>query len=123
MISITNSAALARALDSPIDPALKRLLMLRRDQLLIDTDYDLADLAHLICVEPADTIAEIEAVVGWPFMSSPAFEWVMDHDGILEAPVILNDSGYGIVLMVPQVPGVDPALLSLLRDQLDAPPA
>lgn len=123
MISIMNSAALARALDSPIDPALKRLLMLRRDQLLSDTDYDLADLAHLICVEPADTTAEIEAVAGWPVISSPAFEWVMDHDGILEAPVILDDSGYGIVLMVPQVPGVDPALLSLLRDQLEAPPA
>lgn len=118
MISITNSAALARALDSPIDSALKRLLLLRRDQLLSDTDYDLADLAHLICVEPADTIAEIEAAAGYPIVTSPAFEWVMDHDGILEAPVILDDSGYGIVLIVPQVAGVDPALLSLLHDQL-----
>lgn len=120
MIDITDSSSFARAMDSPIDPALKRFLQLRRDQLLDGTNYDLADLAHFICVQPGDTVAEIERVARYPLLTPPtAFEWVADRDGILEAPVILDDSGYGIVLVVLQVHGVDPTVLSLLYDQLE----
>jgi hypothetical protein len=121
MINITDSAAFARAMDSPLDPELRRLLLMRRDQLLADTggDYDLGDVAHLIVVEPGDTVAQVEATAGWPVVNSPVFEWVIRHAGyILEAPVICDDSGFGIVIFLPEVPGIDGTLLKLLRDQL-----
>lgn len=122
MNNIDTAEALARALDSPIDPRVRRLLRLRRDQLLANTggEYDLGELAQFIVVEPYDTIDEIEVAAGYPVITSQAFEWVTDHAGILEAPAILSDDGFGVVLIVPVVEGVDRTLVSLLRSYAQA---
>jgi hypothetical protein len=120
---IDDGAALARALHSPLNPALCRLLTERLDQLLADTggEYELAQLARFVLVEPGDTIAGIEAAAGYPVVAAPAFEWVLDHGGIFEAAVILSDDGYGSVLLVPNAEGVPAPLLDLLRDQTTSP--
>ena len=120
MRKIDSSAAMARALDSPIDQDLKRLLALRHDQLLADTDgaYDLGALVHIIVVEPNDTVAEIETAAGYPVVTDPAFEWVQQHSGWFEAVTILSDDGFGIALFVPDRNDTDPALLALLREQV-----
>ena len=120
MLVINNALAMARALDSPLEASLKRLLILRRDQLLEYPDHDLSELACFIVAEPGDTIAQIEAEARMPLVSAPAFEWVQDHDGWLEAPTIVSDDGFGIVLLVPNHRNIDPALLSALRLQLEA---
>jgi len=39
----------------------------------------------------------------------------MTTGGVCEAPIILSDDGFGIVLIVPDIEGVDPELLDLLR--------
>ena len=124
MLNITNSAAWARALDSPIDLALKGLLRLRGDQLMTDTggEYDLGDLVQFVVVGPGDTITRIEAAAGYPVVTSPAFEWVAEHDGWYEAVTILSDDGFGIVLLVPDIEGVNPALLALLRSHVTPAP-
>lgn len=120
MLTIRNTADMARALDSPIDPQLKRLLTLRRDQLMADTggDYDLGDLVQMIAVQPKDRLADVEAVAGFPLFTEPAFEWVQDHQGILETVVVLSDDGFGIALFVPDRQDIDPAMLSVLRQLL-----
>ena len=118
MINIKDTATFYRAMESPLDPALKHLLILRYNQLLSGTNCELADLAQFLAMEPFDSVAEIEAAAGYPVITSPAFEWVIDHGGVLEAPVILEDSGFGVVLFVPQAVGIDATVLSLLRDQL-----
>ncbi|KTR84461.1 hypothetical protein NS277_04750 [Novosphingobium barchaimii] len=123
MLKIADMAALARALDSPLDRVLRELLRQRCDQLLADTggDYDLGDLAEFLVVEPHDAVADVEAAAGYPVVTKPAFEWVADHGGWYEAVTILSDDGFGIVLFVPHSDGVDPSLLALLRD-LARPP-
>lgn len=116
MISIRSSADMARALISPIDGHLKRLLALRRDQLLDHDGYDLGDLAHFIVVEPNDTIVGIEGAAGVAL--THGFEFVERHPcGWFEAVIILSDDGFGAALFVPDRADIDPSLLALMRDQ------
>lgn len=114
---IADAGALARALDSPLEEALRRLLAERIEQLLADTDheYDLSELARIIIADPGDSVPALEAAAGYQVMTNPAFEWVADHGGWFEAVNVLDDSGQGVILFVPDREGVDTSLLELLR--------
>ena len=124
MLIITDTQAFARALDSPIDPVVKALLIQRRDQLLADTggEYDVGELVQFVVVDPHDAIAIIEQAAGYPLVTAPAFEWVTDHGGWYEAVTILSDDGFGIILLVPDHEDVAPELLLLLRQSAQEPP-
>jgi hypothetical protein len=115
MLNIIDSAAVARALDSPLDGRIKAFLVLRADQLSEHIDTDLGELAHWIVVEPGDGVSELETAAGYPIITKPAFEWVLDHGGFYELPTILSDDGFGVVLIIPEREGVDPDLLKLCR--------
>lgn len=115
MLLIRTSAEMARALDSPIDLRTKRLLAFRRDQLAEYEGCELGNLAHWIIVAPGDQLTAIEGAAGFSISPDPPFEWVLDHDGIMEAPTILSDDGFGVVLIVPDEQGIDDVLRSLLR--------
>ena len=108
---------------SALNPAIKALLAMRRDQLLSDTggDYDIGELANWIIVAPGDLLAAIETAAGYPIAPDSPWEWVINHGGIMEAPIILSDDGFGAVLIVPDEQGVDSVLLKLLKR--DAVPA
>jgi hypothetical protein len=127
MLSIHNTADMDRALASLLDPALRRLLTLRRDQLAED-GLDLDEIVHIIVVRPGDTLAEVEAEAGVAIATNlvdgsrlgdpefePLFENVTRKDGWLEAVMILSDDGFGLVLFVPDTIDVDPAISLLLR--------
>ncbi len=127
MHSIRNNADLDRALASLLDPALRRLLTLRRDQLAED-GLDLDEIVHIIVVRPGDTLAEVEAEAGVAIATNlvdgsrlgdpefePLFEYVQRVDGWLEAVMILSDDGFGLVLFAPDTINVDPAISLLLR--------
>jgi hypothetical protein len=127
MLSIRNNADMDRALVSLLDPALRRLLTLRRDQLTED-GLDLNEIVHILIVRPGDTLAEVEAEAGVAIATNlvdgsrlgdpefePLFEYVTRKDGWLEAVMILSDDGFGLVLFVPDTIDVDPAISLLLR--------
>ena len=77
MLSIRSSADMDRALDGPMDPQLRRLLTLRRDQLLANVNIDLGDVAHIIVAFRSDTLATVEAEAGFSLTGSDAaVEWV-----------------------------------------------
>ena len=123
---ITDTTTMDLALASALNPAIKALLIMRRDQLLSDTggEYDIGELAHWIIVAPGDPLAAIETAAGYPIAPDPPWEWVLDHGGIMEAPIIVSDDGMGVVLIVPDEQGVDLLLLSLLkRDAVAAEPS
>jgi hypothetical protein len=116
-----------RALVSLLDPTLRQLLTLRRDQLAED-GLDLDEIVHIIVVRPGDTLAEVEAEAGVAIATNlvdgsrfgdpefePLFEYVTRKDGWLEAVMILSDDGFGLVLFVPDTIDVDPAISLLLR--------
>jgi hypothetical protein len=129
MISIRSTADMAHVLASPIDADLKRLLALRRDQLLDCNGYDLGELAHFVVAEPLDPLAAIEGVVGVPLATNLVdgsnygdprftanFEHVARYGAWFEAVIIVSDDGFGIVLFVPDRPDIDQTLLGLVRD-------
>ena len=102
-------------IDDQTDPDIKQLLLTRRDQMA--EHGDLEELGTFIIVQPGDTLAAIEQAVGAPITTAgiTTWEWVHDHGGVFEAPIILSNDGFGIVLIVPDIEGVDPELLDLLR--------
>lgn len=132
MISIRSSADLARVLDEALlDPPLRRLLALRRDQLTGGTDLDLAEAAHFIVVEPHEELVAIEAAAGLPIGSNlvdgkrlgepgfvPSFDYVERHGQWIEAVTTLNDDGYSLVLFAAQRIDTDPSVLRLLEHEL-----
>jgi hypothetical protein len=126
MLSIRDEASLTRALNLPIDHRIKRLLRKRRTQL--GDEFDMTELAHFVVVQPQDTLEALEQVLsvsafqypvdgshfGEPGFS-PGWEWIEDHGFCFEFVFIMDDSGFGHVVIVPKEQDVSPELLKLCR--------
>ena len=82
MISIKSTADIARALSLPIDAELKRLLALRRDQLLAHYGYDLGELAHFVVVEPRQACSGKGALISWGLLSVRRGDRCRSHGSI-----------------------------------------
>lgn len=128
MKTIRSSAEMARALASPLDVDLKRLLAVRCDQLSEYEGYDLGELASFVIAEPGDPPSAIRAALGFsPFVNAvdgkaygepgfePSWETIDEADGWFELVFVFTDDGFGHVLAVPDQEGVDPELLQLCR--------
>ena len=128
MISIRDSQSMEFALSCPLDPQLRMLLLKRLDMLSEFSDFDLSELAQWTIVEPGDSLAAIEAELGFsPFVNfvdeakypdlayQPSWEWLIHHGAWYEMCYALSDSGFGIILLVPNRPDVEPILLELFN--------
>lgn len=122
MLSISRSEGLARALNSPIDSRLKQLLAKRVDQL--GDDYPLDELVNFTVVTPGDTAADLEAAIGFSVFQNPAdgsrwgepdwtpgWEWIEDHGFAWELCFIMDDSGFGHVIVLVKSPAADTQLM------------
>ena len=111
MPSVRAWASLSRALRTPIDLRLKRLLIERRDQLGVD--QDLSTIARFVIVQPGDSLAALESELGFSvFLNpvdesqfgepefSPGWEWIADHGHSFEMVFIFDDSGFAHVVFV-----------------------
>jgi len=117
---IRNSAEMARVLVSSIDADLKRLLVLRCDQLNRYDGYDLG--------EAEEPMAAITVALGFdPCINlvdgvrlgdpgfTPSWEWLERHPGWIELLFVLSDDGFGHVLLIPDAEHIDPTLRALIR--------
>lgn len=129
MITIRDTQSMVLALSAPLDSQLRTLLDRRLDMLAEYSDYDLGELVHFIIVDPGDTLATIEDGLGFsPFVNlvdgkrfpvqgfEPSWEWLIDHGTWVELCYALSDSGFGIILLVPNRPGVEPLLFELFNE-------
>ena len=118
MLTITDGGSLSRALTTSIDPLMKQLLILRRDQL-----GDITDQARFIVLQPGDSLEALEKELGFPIVGDPACvfgpEWVADHGTFFEALWLLTDDGYGHVTIFGKQPGTDSRLLELCAAYAD----
>lgn len=125
MLSIKDGEALSRALSSPIDRRIKRLLALRRDQL----SDDITDQVHFAIVQSADTAADVERTIGFSIFQNPAdgsrfgepdwtpgWEWIENHGFAYELCFIMDDSGFGHVVIIPKELGIATELLSFCQE-------
>ena len=128
MITIYDSADMARVLSGPVDPNLKSILLERLDILAEFSEWDLADLAHFIIVEPGDCIDAIETELGIsPFVNlvdgvrypdsrfQPNWEHCIVRKGYFDLTFALCDTGLAICLLVPDRDDIEPQLLELCR--------
>lgn len=132
MLSIRDSAAMQRALSGPLDPDLRTILVDRLALLFPEfSDWALAELAQFEIVEPGDSIDVIEEELGFsPFVNfvdgarypdpafTPSWEWLTARGSWIDVTFALSDSGFGIVLLVPDIDGVDPELLALFKSYI-----
>lgn len=99
------------ALSRPLPNYARHILDLRRD---------LIDLATFVIVGAGDTRQAVEDAAGFPIdHDDPPWEWVLDHGGTFEAPIITSDDGSGVVLIVPDDDTIDPTLRAILRDHAE----
>ena len=128
MITIYDSQKMACVLLGSIDPDLKTILLDRLELLAEFSEWDLADLAHFVIVEPGDSIDAIARELGvnplvnivdnahYPQPSfEPSFEFCIARIGYFDLTFALCDSGLAIVLLVPDQDGIEPTLLALCR--------
>lgn len=116
MIVIRTAEDMARALDSPLDPALHIALQGHATRL---AEWDLQDLAVLIIVQPSDTLDALESAYGERLVDDSIFlivpELVSQHRDWIELVFILSDDGFGLVLFVSLERGADPMLATACR--------
>src|SRR4051794_775151 len=97
MILVTNGSEMARALASPIDKRIRRLLRRRRGQL----GDDLTGHVHFAVVQLGDTPADVEAMVGLPIFGTAEYrpDWVQDHGSAFELVFDLTEDFTQVVLI------------------------
>ena len=117
------------ALNQVEDTYIQSLIAQRFQEITID-GYDYDELGMFVLAQPGDTIADLEKASGiWISTGlfteaaygdpdfSPSHEVLEEHPGrCWEMVHILNDSGYGVITIVPDVVGIDPELLRFCKE-------
>lgn len=108
------------------DPELRHLIEKTIAALSPDGPYDPDVLGYFLIVQPGDTLATINAQIGFDILANkwtgirfdqpgytPSFEVLEEHAGYWEVVFIVDDSGYGIELFIPKAASIDPDLLAM----------
>jgi hypothetical protein len=105
MINLPDMETLRAALCQPLKPALKTLLS---DRLADTESCGLANLTHLLVIEPEDTEAEVIDAVGFSPLTSridgnrnqPDWDWLERHESWWEALYCVGNSGFAYILLI-----------------------
>jgi hypothetical protein len=97
------------------DPELQALVQKTIAALSEDYPYDPDVLGYFLLVEPGDTIATLNAQIGFDILAnrwtgirfdqpgySQAFEILDEHANWFEMVFIISDDGYGIEVLIPK---------------------
>jgi hypothetical protein len=93
-------------------PEVALFISTRIEELSEYADYDLAELVHILVVQPGDTLAELDEALGFA-VEDRAVDAIDAHPGCWELTYILTDDGFGVVVYVPKGADIDPRLLDL----------
>lgn len=93
------------------DPTLRKLIS-RRIEELSDYTEDLADLIHILILEPSDTLTSVDAQLGFSLAERP-IDVIESHRGWYELTIVVSDSGFGFVLYIPKHPDTVHDLLKI----------
>lgn len=97
------------------DPELRALLQTTIAALSPDASFDPDELGYFLIVQPGDSLAMLDALLGFSILTNrwtgirydqpgytQAFEILDEHDHWFELVFLLDDSGYGISVFVPK---------------------
>jgi len=105
-----------------------RALVQQRIQDLQAQGFDLAEVGYIVVLEVGDTLDDFVSQIGfYPLCNrhtglrydqpgySPSFELVQAFPECFELVFVLDDTGYGVEVIVPIEQGIDTDLLTLCR--------
>ena len=119
MLLIRTSGAIARALDSPLDPELHELLGAYWASL---EEFGDELLAEVLIVEAGDTLEQVEQAYGRRLVADGVFSFTVEritaHEHWYDVIWIISDDGSGLVLLIEIHPETDAALLAACRHAL-----
>ena len=126
MLNLPNRASQLAVLHQPLEPALHGLIKGRVQDAL---SLGLADLTHIVVVEPHDTEDDLVEALGFsPLVSrldgiplQPDWDWLERHTGYFELVYTLGNAGFAFLVLVQDAPGVLPDLLALCRTAAATP--
>ena len=125
MLSLTDRDAVIAALtDTTLDPALRALIGLRVWQVDTDRRRPLGEVLQIVAIQPGDQPEVIHEAVGFPICwdqaEQPGWEWFNDHGSWFELCYVLTDD-FGMLVLVPDQPGVNDTLLFNCRGVANRP--
>ena len=110
------------------DPVLRHLIETTITALSEDYPYDPGELGYFLIVEPGDTIAELDAQIGFSILANrwtgirfdapgytQHFEVLDEHAGYFEMVFVTDDTGLGVEIFIGQVAGIDPDLIAMCQ--------
>lgn len=125
MLSLYDTHSIEAALASRVEQPLRKILS---DRINDAAASDLLELTHLLVVQAGDcehAIAEeicltplTNPLDGQRFGSpgfQPWWDYLEGHDGYFEMIITIGNSGFAFILLIQDVDGVQPELLSLCR--------
>ena len=123
---LRDSKSIEEGVKSYPDPELRELVAAHLKRLNEYEGYDLSELINFIVFEACDTVAYLDAALGFPIMAnrfdgcrygepgfSPSWEVIEEHINWFELVYVLSDDGFGVVVFVPK--HADPELLQMLQ--------
>lgn len=97
-------------------PEVAPLLSKRIEELSDYVADDLSSLVNILVVQPRDTLAEVDAALGFA-VEKRGVDAIESHPAWYELTYVLSDDGFGLVLYVPKSPDIDRRLLALCASQ------
>lgn len=118
MIDMPDLDAMLAVLRAPLQSDLRELLASRLQDAFA---CGLADLTHMLIIQPGDTEAQIIDAIGFsPLVSrmdgnrfQPDWDYIEPHPGWWELIYTVGDSGFAFLVFVERAEGVLPSLLAL----------
>lgn len=125
MLSLYSAASIDAALTTPLDPHVRVFI---EQRIASARANGLAEMTHIIIVQPGDTEADLVAEIGWSPLINPIdgsrfgepdfvapWDWLQCHDNGFEFIVTMGNSGFAYVIFVQNIDGVPADLLNLCR--------
>ena len=120
MLNLADRASQLAVLHQPLELTLHALIKGRVQDAF---NLGLADLTHIVVVEPYDTEADLIEALGFsPLVSrldglplQPDWDWIECHPGWWELVYTVANDGFAFLVLVQDAPGVLSDLLALCR--------
>lgn len=111
---LQSSAAMYEAVTLHPEPDFRALLSRLLTAISCDGEFDLAELVRLVIIESGDTLETVNAALGYTL--TPDWEARDREGGWYALTYILSDWGEGIIVLIPDQTGIDPAILRLCSE-------
>jgi len=104
MINLPDADSIRAALNQPLEPQLHELLA---ERFADATACELADMTHMLVIQPGDTETDIIDAIGFSPIGAVA-DWREQHPGFHELIYCVGNAGFAFLVFVQDAEGVMP---------------